>query len=184
MWGNDKKPGTQQVAPPETKNFVSNQNQPPKSAPATWEGTTAMSTSPLGATGDRATARLGSSLHVKGEITGSEDLLIDGSVEGLIQLDERKLTVGATAKLTADIIAREVVVYGTVKGNLRAKDRIEIKKDGSVNGDLTTARIMIEDGAYFKGSIEIDKSAEKDSHGSAFAKTNAPAAATAGPKSI
>jgi len=132
---------------------------------------------PLGATADRATARLGSSLHVKGEISGNEDLLIDGTVEGLIQLDERKLTVGATAKLTADIIAREVVVYGTVKGNLRAKDRIEIKKDGSVNGDLTTARIMIEDGAYFKGSIEIDKTAEKETAHSAFAK---PASATAG----
>ena len=103
----------------------------------------------------------------------------------MIQLDERKLTVGASAKLTADIIAREVVVYGSVKGNLRAKDRIEIKKDGSVNGDLTTARIMIEDGAYFKGSIEIDKSAEKDLGGSAFAKSSsAPAAAAAGPKSI
>jgi cytoskeletal protein CcmA (bactofilin family) len=184
MWGNDKKPGTPQVAQPEPKNFAVNQNQPPKSAPATWEGNTAMSTSPLGATGDRATARLGSSLHVKGEITGSEDLLIDGSVEGLIQLDERKLTVGATAKVTADIIAREVVVYGTVKGNLRAKDRIEIKKDGSVNGDLTTARIMIEDGAYFKGSIEIDKSAEKETS-SAFSKSaNATAPAATGPKSI
>jgi cytoskeletal protein CcmA (bactofilin family) len=63
-------------------------------------------------------------------------------------------------------------VYGTVKGNLRAKDRIEIKKDGSVNGDLTTARIMIEDGAYFKGSIEIDKSSEKDSSSNAFAKSS------------
>ena len=191
MWGNAKKPETPQVAQPEPKSFAANQpnlNQAPKAAPATWEGTNAMSTDamrPLGATGDRATARLGASLHVKGEITGSEDLLVDGSVEGLIQLDERKLTVGATAKLTADIIAREVVVYGSVKGNLRAKDRIEIKKDGSVNGDLTTARIMIEDGAYFKGSIEIDKSAEKDSGGSAFAKSSsAPAAATAGPKSI
>ncbi|HEX8837787.1 MAG TPA: polymer-forming cytoskeletal protein [Candidatus Acidoferrum sp.] len=118
---------------------------------------------PLGGTADRGTARLGSSLYVKGEISGNEDLLIDGSVEGLVQLDERKLTVGATAKVTADIIAREVVVYGTVKGNLRAKDRIEIKKDGSVNGDLTTARIMIEDGAYFKGSIEIDKAEQKES---------------------
>jgi cytoskeletal protein CcmA (bactofilin family) len=191
MWGNAKKPETPQAAQPEPKSFAANQpnlNQSPKPAPATWEGTNAMSTDamrPLGATGDRATARLGASLHVKGEITGSEDLLVDGSVEGLIQLDERKLTVGATAKLTADIIAREVVVYGSVKGNLRAKDRIEIKKDGSVNGDLTTARIMIEDGAYFKGSIEIDKSAEKDSGGSAFAKSSsAPAAATAGPKSI
>jgi cytoskeletal protein CcmA (bactofilin family) len=104
-------------------------------------------------------------------------LLVDGSVEGLIQLDDRKLTVGATAKVTADIIAREVVVFGTVKGNLRAKDRIEIKKDGSVNGDLTTARIMIEDGAYFKGSIEIDKTAEKDANAHAFARNAAPAAA-------
>jgi cytoskeletal protein CcmA (bactofilin family) len=68
--------------------------------------------------------------------------------------------VGASAKVTADIIAREVVVYGNVKGNLRARDRIEIKKDGSVVGDLTTARIMIEDGAYFKGSIEIDKTGD------------------------
>src|SRR5205814_10245580 len=130
------------------------------------------------------TGWLGSSLHVKGDISGNEDLLIDGSVEGLIQLDERKLTVGATAKLTADIIAREVVVYGSGKGNLRAKDRIEIKKDGSVNGDLTTARISIEDGAYFKGSIEIDKSAEKESHGSAFSKPSSQPAATAGPKTI
>ena len=99
-------------------------------------------------------------MHVKGEITGNEDLAIDGSVEGLVQLEDRKLTVGASAKLTADIIAREVVVFGNVKGNLRARDRIEIKKDGSVVGDLTTARIMIEDGAYFKGSIEIDKAGE------------------------
>jgi len=104
-----------------------------------------------------AGARLGPSLHVKGEISGNEDLHVDGGVEGTITLDDRKLTVGATAKLTADVTAREVVVYGNVKGNLRAKDRIEIKKDGSVVGDLTTARIMIEDGAYFKGSIEINR---------------------------
>jgi cytoskeletal protein CcmA (bactofilin family) len=119
------------------------------------------------------TARLGASLHIKGEITGNEDLQIDGSVEGLVQLEDRKLTVGASARVTADIIAREVIVYGNVKGNLRARDRIEIKKDGSVVGDLTTARIMIEDGAYFKGSIEIDKTGDaadgddKTSHGRA-----------------
>jgi len=185
MWGN-KKPDTPQQQPqtapqPQPGPVAVNPiNQSPKPTPASWEEKPAMSTDslrPLSATNDRASARLGSSLHVKGEITGSEDLLIDGSVEGLIQLDERKLTVGATAKVTADIIAREVVVYGTVKGNLRAKDRIEIKKDGSVNGDLTTSRIMIEDGAYFKGSIEIDKSADKDSSHSAFAKKESPAAA-------
>ncbi len=114
---------------------------------------------PLATTPAGSTARLGASLHVKGEISGNEDLHVDGSVEGLIQLEDRKLTVGASAKVTADVVAREVVVYGSVKGNLRARDRIEIKKDGSVVGDLTTARIMIEDGAYFKGSIEIDRKA-------------------------
>ncbi len=82
------------------------------------------------------------------------------------------------------MIAREVVVYGNVKGNLRARDRIEIKKDGSVVGDLTTARIMIEDGAYFKGSIEIDKAGEasSDSHDlekPAFTRTPRAAATTA-----
>jgi cytoskeletal protein CcmA (bactofilin family) len=106
---------------------------------------------------DKIAARLGSSLRLKGEISGNEDLQVDGSVEGLIHLDERKLVIGPSAKISADIIAREVVVYGNVKGNLKARDRIEIKKDGSVVGDLTTARIMIEDGAYFKGSIEIDR---------------------------
>jgi cytoskeletal protein CcmA (bactofilin family) len=185
MWGN-KKPDTPQPAQPEIKNFPVN-NPPPKPAAATWEGTTAMSTDamrPMGATADRSTARLGPSLHVKGEISGNEDLVIDGSVEGLVQLDERKLTVGATAKVTADIIAREVVVYGAVKGNLRAKDRIEIKKDGSVNGDLTTARIMIEDGAYFKGSIEIDKTGEKESGGSFSRSNSSTATAGVGPKTI
>ena len=118
---------------------------------------------PLSSTPSGSTARLGASLHIKGEISGNEDLHIDGSVEGLVQLEDRKLTVGASAKLTADVVAREVVVYGSVKGNLRARDRIEIKKDGSVVGDLTTARIMIEDGAYFKGSIEIDRTGASSS---------------------
>jgi cytoskeletal protein CcmA (bactofilin family) len=178
MWSN-KKPDAPPSGQTEEKNSAS--DQPSKSASPAWEDKRAMSTDavkPLGGTSDRAIARLGASLHVKGEISGNEDLVIDGSVEGLVQLDDRKLTIGATAKVTADIIAREVVVYGNVKGNVRAKDKIEIKRDGSVNGDLTTARIMIEDGAYFKGSIEIDKSAEKESsRGSAFAK---PATANAG----
>jgi cytoskeletal protein CcmA (bactofilin family) len=102
-------------------------------------------------------SRLGASLHVKGEISGSEDLHVEGSVEGPIRLGGRNLTVGASAKLTGDIEAREVVVYGSVKGNLHAHDRIEIKKDGSIVGDLTTGRILIEDGASFKSSIEIDR---------------------------
>ena len=106
-----------------------------------------------------STARVGANLHIKGEISGNEDLHVDGSIEGSIQLGERKLTVGPSGKVTADVVAREVVVYGSSQGNLRAGDRIEIKKDGSVVGELTTARIIIEDGAHFKGSIEIDPKA-------------------------
>jgi len=134
------------------------------------------------ATTGGSTARLGASLHIKGEITGNEDLQIDGSVEGLVQLEDRKLTVGASAKVTADIIAREVIVYGNVKGNLRARDRIEIKKDGSVVGDLTTARIMIEDGAYFKGSIEIDKAGDAaggDSESKSYTRARSTASTSA-----
>jgi cytoskeletal protein CcmA (bactofilin family) len=167
MW-DKKKPDTPQAAVPEQKNLLANK-----------ESTDAMR--PLDAIKIHETGWLGSSLHVKGDITGSEDLQIDGSVEGLIQLDERKLTVGTTAKVTADITARDVVVYGYVKGNVRARRRIEIKKDGCVIGNLTTAQIMIEDGADFKGSIEIDRSADKDADKNVSSRA---VAAVAGPKSI
>jgi cytoskeletal protein CcmA (bactofilin family) len=100
---------------------------------------------------------LKSGLHIKGEITGAQDFEIHGSVEGFIQLDQSRLTVQATADVHADIIAREVVIWGKVKGDVRAIERVEIKKDGALRGDITTARVMIEDGAYFKGSIQIDK---------------------------
>ena len=182
MWGN-KKPDKPPPADPGLTNVQTSQSS--KTAPALWERTTKMNKDVMRPAG--ATAWLGSSLHVKGEISGNEDLYIDGTVEGQVHLDERKLTVGATAKLTADIIAGQVIVYGSVKGNVRGKGKIEIKKDGSVNGDLTTAQIIIEDGAYFKGAIEIEKSAEKEGDKNVFSRTaSAPAmpAAGAGPKSI
>jgi cytoskeletal protein CcmA (bactofilin family) len=94
-------------------------------------------------------------VRIKGAISGQEDLLVDGIVEGPIQLGDGILTVGVRGKITADVVAREVIIYSEVKGNLAARDRIEIKKDGSVLGDLLTGRIVIEDGAIFKGSIEI-----------------------------
>jgi cytoskeletal protein CcmA (bactofilin family) len=99
---------------------------------------------------------LGASMQIKGEITGSEDLELDCVVEGSVRLTGRKLIVGANARIIANIAAGEVVVYGSVKGNVCGTERIEIKKNGSVVGELATARIMIEDGAYFKGTIAID----------------------------
>ena len=101
---------------------------------------------------------LGASLEIKGKISGEEDLQVDCKVEGPIALQGQRLIAGRSAQLHSEIAAREVVVYGKIQGNVRAQDRVEIKKDGSVLGDITTARISIEDGAYFKGRIEIERS--------------------------
>jgi cytoskeletal protein CcmA (bactofilin family) len=99
---------------------------------------------------------LGPSLQIKGEIIGAEDLQIEGIVNGPISLQGHELTVGPTAQLTSEIHAGEVVVYGKVVGDVHAEGRVDIKKDGSIVGDVESARISIEDGAHFKGRIEID----------------------------
>jgi len=106
--------------------------------------------------GSRSAARLGSSLQIKGHITGTEDLQIDGRVDGPISLKGHELTVGPAAQLTSEIHARDIVVFGKVTGNVFAKDRVDIKRDGCIVGDIASARISIEDGAQFKGRIEID----------------------------
>ena len=99
---------------------------------------------------------LGTTLEIEGKITCKEDLYIDGKVEGPISVQGQRLTVGRTGQVHSEVTAREVVVHGQVTGNLHAQERVEIKKAGSVTGDITTARISIEDGAQFKGRIEID----------------------------
>jgi len=106
----------------------------------------------------RVLACLGATIVVKGEISSDEDLQIDGKVEGPVSLQGHRLIVGRTAQLKSDITAREAIVYGVATGNLHARDRVEIKKDGQVIGDIATSRISIEDGAYFKGHIEINRS--------------------------
>jgi len=103
----------------------------------------------------RARASLGPSLNIKGDLIGDEDLKLEGKIEGAISLGGHRLDVGSTAHIDGDIVAGEVVVAGEVIGNVNAPDRIELKKGGSVVGDLTTARLVIEDGAIFKGTIEI-----------------------------
>ncbi|HWP85945.1 MAG TPA: polymer-forming cytoskeletal protein [Terriglobia bacterium] len=109
-----------------------------------------------------AVASIGKSVVIKGELSGSEDLYIDGQVEGTIELREHHLTVGPNGRVQANINAKEVVLQGTVKGNVRAVDRVEIRKSGSLTGDIVAARVVIEDGAFFKGSIDIQKAG--DSH--------------------
>jgi cytoskeletal protein CcmA (bactofilin family) len=104
----------------------------------------------------RQPVQLGASLRIKGEITGNEDLRLDSQFEGSISLGGFRLTIGPSSHVDGEIIAREVIVLGEVIGNISARDKLEIKKGSSVVGDLSTARIMIEEGAYFKGAIEID----------------------------
>jgi cytoskeletal protein CcmA (bactofilin family) len=94
---------------------------------------------------------------IKGEVTGSESLYIDGRVEGSINLSGNRVTVGRNGVVAANINAREIVVLGKVRGNLTASDRVDIRSDGSLTGDVVAARISIEDGAYFKGGIDIRK---------------------------
>jgi cytoskeletal protein CcmA (bactofilin family) len=112
------------------------------------------------ASSGRTPAWLGPGTRVEGEIFGDEDLHVDGKVEGPVSLGGHRLTLGNSGRVTGEVVAREVVVYGAIDGDIRAHDRVEIKKAGSVIGDLTTARILIEEGAYFKGHIEIDRSTQ------------------------
>lgn len=105
----------------------------------------------------RGAAVLGKSVMVKGQIISREDLTIDGEVEGTVELQEHRLTVGPNGRVQAGIKAREIIVLGAVHGNVEAADKIEIRKDAKLVGDIKTARIVIEDGAYFKGSIDITK---------------------------
>jgi cytoskeletal protein CcmA (bactofilin family) len=102
-------------------------------------------------------ATIGKSLVIKGEVTGSESLYIDGKVEGSINLPGNRVTVGRNGQVNANINAREVVVLGKVRGNLNASDRVDIRNEGSLTGDVVAQRISIEDGAFFKGGIDIRK---------------------------
>jgi cytoskeletal protein CcmA (bactofilin family) len=131
-------------------------------------------------------AIIGKSVIIKGQIFGREDLTIDGEVEGTVELQEHRLTIGQNGKVVATIKAREVVVLGTVHGNIETREKVEIHKEAKVVGDMRTARIVIEDGAYFKGNIDIvradvGKTAPAPKPQPVASASNAPAvAATAG----
>jgi len=100
---------------------------------------------------------IGKGLFIKGEIAGSESLFVDGKVEGAINIPESRVTVGINGQVAANVTAREVVILGKVRGNVSATDRVEIRAEGALNGDVSAARISIEDGSYFKGGIDIKK---------------------------
>jgi cytoskeletal protein CcmA (bactofilin family) len=141
--------------------------EPVRPAPASPAADTASRAS--ASAGDQATISKG--LFIKGEISGSESLYIDGKVEGSVNLNGNRVTVGRNGHVAASITAREVVVLGKVRGNVTASDRVDIRAEGALTGDVAAARISIEDGAFFKGGIDIRKPDGKNQPAPAAAET-------------
>ena len=132
----------------------------------------------------RNAATIGKAVKIVGDIFTKEDLNVDGDVEGKIESQENKITIGTTGRVQASIKAREVVIFGQVQGNVEASDKVDIRREAKLVGDITTARISIEDGALFKGSIDIRKPEPKPAgSGAAAASSSAstpPVAAATG----
>ncbi len=100
-------------------------------------------------------ATIGRSLVIKGEVSGAESLYVDGRIEGIINIADNRVTVGRNGSVAANIIAREVVIMGKVQGNIQCSDRLDIRSEGSLTGDVVTQRISVEDGAILKGSVQV-----------------------------
>jgi cytoskeletal protein CcmA (bactofilin family) len=173
MW----KPTNQPTTPPRPGSTPESEQRPATSTPsAPAASESAPAPRPVSATtADQAT--IGKSLVIKGEVTGSESLYIDGRVEGSINLSGNRVTVGRNGVVAANINAREIVVLGKVRGNLTASDRVDIRSDGSLTGDVVAARISIEDGAFFKGGIDIRKGGQSGQKEESKSATAEPAVA-------
>jgi cytoskeletal protein CcmA (bactofilin family) len=137
------------LQPPENKNAMppaSNQNTytPVKTSSAPMEQAT-----------------IGRSLVIKGDISGGESLFVDGRIEGTVNIPEHRVTVGRNGVVTADVNAREVVIMGKVHGNIICSDRLDIRSEGAVTGDVVVQRISVEDGAILKGSVQVQAASEQ-----------------------
>ena len=149
MWKRDEsaKPVQQPATPPVTPTA----STPPPAAPRVE------ATRPQ----ERDTVNIGKSVVIKGDLSGSEDLTIEGQVEGKIELRQNVLTIGPNGKIKAAVFAKAVIVQGEVQGDITATERVDIRDAGSVDGDLSAPRIAIADGAHFRGSIDMQKAGVK-----------------------
>jgi len=144
MWKPANQPNAAPTPVPEPQRYMPPAAEPP------------VQTRPAAVT-PQEQATLGKSLVIKGEVTGSESLYIDGRVEGSINLPGNRVTVGRNGVVSANIVAREIVILGKVRGNMNASDRFDIRSEGSLTGDIVAQRVSIEEGAFFKGGIDIRK---------------------------
>jgi len=174
MWKarpDEKTPGSAAPAPSTTNNSTMT------TMPATTVASAGTAAAPVAPTAARTAyapsrpaenfraevAHIGKSVLIKGELSGSEDLYLDGEVEGSVDLKQHSLTVGPHGRIRANIRAREVIVHGKVDGNIAGDEKVELKKSAVLTGDITTQRIMIEDGAFFKGAIDLLKDGKSQS---------------------
>ena len=166
MWKPTNQPSTSPTPTPEPqRTYTPSAPEPP------------VATRPAAVT-PQEQATLGKSLVIKGEVTGSESLYIDGRVEGSINLPGNRVTVGRNGVVSANISAREIVILGKVRGNMTASDRFDIRSEGSLTGDITAQRVSIEEGAYFKGGIDIRKPGQPGQKTNGETKEAAPTAET------
>ena len=133
--------------------------------------------SPRATSGVREKAVIGPSIHIDGDLRGEEDLLIEGEVNGTVQLNNNGLTIGAQGKVRADVYAHSIYVEGVMEGDLYGTERVHIRKSAQVRGNITSPRVSLEDGAKFKGSIEMDPQAVQTATASRVGSAR-PAAAT------
>jgi cytoskeletal protein CcmA (bactofilin family) len=124
------------------------------------------------------TVNIGKSVIIKGELNGSEDLAIEGQVEGKIELRQNVLTIGPNGKIKAQVFAKSVVILGEVTGNVTATEKVEIRDNGSVDGDIAAPRVAIAEGAHFRGSIDMQRSGSKGGDKSSDKPEQKPAASS------
>ena len=131
---------------------------------------------------EKSTVNIGKSVVIKGELNGSEDLTIEGQVEGKIELRQNVLTIGPNGKIKAQLFAKAVIILGEVTGNVTATEKVDIRDNGSVDGDIASPRVAIAEGAHFRGSIDMQRTGSgKPADAKAEQK---PAAASHSPQTV
>jgi len=151
----------------------------PESSPARMDPSPPRSTSSAPASRDAAV--IGASIHIDGDVRGEEDLLIEGEVGGTVQLKNNSLTIGPNGKVRADVYAHSIYVDGFVEGDLFGAERVHIRKSAQVKGNVTSPRVSVEDGAKFKGAIEMDPQAAQGGNRASAPRNAAPQQAPAKP---
>ncbi|GMV23123.1 MAG: polymer-forming cytoskeletal protein [Vicinamibacterales bacterium] len=152
------------------------EGQRPPSTPTPGIAAPSAPDTPVSRQSERDMVNIGKSVVIKGELNGSEDLTIEGAVDGKIELRQNVLTIGPNGKIKAQVFAKAVIVQGQVHGNITATEKVDIRESGSVDGDVVAPRVAISDGAHFRGSIDMQRGGAKPGEASAAAPTPAAAA--------